>query len=101
MNLAPAIVGKKLGGMQPLTLREMLERGDSIISSTNGLIIFDDGTMLNCVEDYYELGKIKSLSNKCFEIHKKADIQRVSPNQCRQCHIACIQKKEDGELKLK
>ena len=100
-----------VGQMFPSRLRKIL-RGEHptvyVRSTVNGVIIFSDGKVLKCVDNYYTLpGSRLTKSNtsqylKCNKIRKAFGLSDyVAANDCVRCHLACYQAENDGEIKRK
>ncbi len=98
MDLSHLISGHVVHGMP---FDEYVYRiNNEVVLGGNGMILLQGGTVINCVSDYYDVPNVKSVSNRCYEIHKVVD-PSLRANQCIACHNRCIDKHREGELGVK
>ena len=105
MNIVDLLRGEDIEGISRGDLWKILSYshpGIRIRSNSNGVIVLSDRKIIKCVHHYYrnpdkEPRKLFG-SNQCHIIHNNLEIVGESPNDCRSCHLNCLNKLEAGQL---
>lgn len=99
-----------VGSMYPRKLIKILSNTDSIYVKTwiGGQILLSNGSVLECVSNYYELPKnMKKLNNRilpfrCQKVRKALEIENeISPLCCIRCHLLCADMELNGQITRK
>lgn len=109
MNLVEILNGRNIAGVQESTLKTILEGTHPSIDvrmASNGMVMLSDNTIIKCVQEYYQnpnsftdIKKHRNSTASCHYVQDHLDIKGVDINQCRLCHLRCMEMKANGELR--
>ena len=101
--------GRLIGGLKEKEFREVLLGEHSSIrvrNSNRGLVILSNDAIIKCVSHYYATRSVKETkkrtkgsTHECYYVMKDFDIQGIELNNCLNCHIHCIDKRNKKELR--
>ena len=105
MNLIERIAERSIGGLQENEYRAILsgEGSHTIRNRSKGIILLDDGNVINCVAQYYQPldGRVLRFggnSTSCHQIQKELGIPG-NVFDCVPCHRMCFDMYREGHIK--
>ena len=109
MNLVTMLNSRNIAGIQEDTLKSILRGQHPAISvkmAQNGMVMLSDNTIIKCVHEYYQnpestmdMKKYKNSPAKCHYVQENLGIEGVNNNRCAQCHLACMEMRDNKELR--
>lgn len=100
---------RNIEGIQEETLKTILEGnhpGIEVRMATNGMVMLSDNTIIKCVSEYYrnpnstvDMKKYKNSPAKCHYVMEDLEIDGVRMNRCASCHLRCLEKRKNKELR--